>query len=373
MISKFLRETQHMRTTSSHRYPWKGQIYSYRLPFAFVIPHELISARSDVGSEYLNLLPTVKEGASFEGPLTGRTYMQPMITYALTATTTRSAAHIGSEIQCRYRREIIVMPSIPAAPPLQVEDFLPEYKTTCGKVLKRHIWSRPLGKLTVSAVEPQPLNISTSAPRASTVASVKLLFEPWGAHTPAARPYEWNVAVKYYLQIRTFYTTQPYTQIPTKKTVETDPLAGMSCSATSPEVRQCNTLSWHLHRLSSAGTIASDTSVIPWTATLTVPVNASKALVPTYLNRLSARRYVLVLHVGFANLHHDPLVLEVPIQIIYDQSQSIVLSRLKMDGQAGDSINHQLLEGLTSMNLGEGQDQVSSLHEAVQPPSYDES
>ncbi|MCJ1405883.1 hypothetical protein MMC11_009113, partial [Xylographa trunciseda] len=44
--------------------------------------------------------------------------------------------------------------------------------------LKRRRWSRPIGRLYISAREPQAINVSTSTPRAFTTAFVKLRFDP---------------------------------------------------------------------------------------------------------------------------------------------------------------------------------------------------
>ncbi|KAI9820579.1 MAG: hypothetical protein M1827_004948 [Pycnora praestabilis] len=366
-IMVVLEESQYVKTTSIHRHQSKEGQISYQLPFAFVIPHKLISPKSDVASEYLNLLPSMKEGLAFKGPLTGRIYMQPNVTYTITATPLRIPARVGSAMRWKDRREISIMPSIPAAPPLQIDHFPCEYRTNCGKTLKQHFWSRPAGRVIVSAEEPEPLNISTSAPRATSTVSVKLSFEPCATHTPPVRPYEWNVTVKYYLRIRTFYTTRQYTQVPTKKTAKTEALVQKSSSTTMPEVRQCNTLSWRLQRLSSAGTITEDTEVLPWTTTLTVPVNASKTLVPTFLCPLSTRRYALVMEVSIANVNHDVMALEIPIQVI---SETTLPEKPSLNGAVGGSIDHELLEGLLAMNPGNGN--MPSLEEAIQPPSYDE-
>ena len=260
------------------------------------------------------------------------------------------------------------MPSIPASPPLQVEHFPHEYKMTCVKTLKRRMWNRPSGKLTVSAAEPKAFNISTSAPRASTVALVKLLFQPCGAHVPAVTPYEWRLTVKSHLKFRTFYSTKPYTQIPTMESVKLEPLAEMTSGCTHPEIRQCDTLAWRLHRLSSAGTIASNDFAIPWTTTLIVPVNASKSLVPTFLNPLSARRYVLVLHITIEEIHHDAIVLEVPVQVICDSSHPATPLTRGSSETSREVSEHQATEEMTMMNLDDSH--VPSLLDTTQPPLY---
>lgn len=129
------------------------------------------------------------------------------------------------------------MPSNAVAPPLQVEDFPRDYTLTSTKVVKRHIWSRPIGKLTFSAMEPQPLNMATNAPRASTTASIKVFFEPCEAQGCATRPYDWSIVVRSFLRIRTYITTRPFKPIPTQEIVETDPLVQMDSKATSASLR----------------------------------------------------------------------------------------------------------------------------------------
>ena len=159
---------------------------------------------SDVRSEYLKLLPTIFEGATFKAPNTGRSHMQPMITYLLQAWPVRCTPPLSIAAQTR---EIKVLPSIPASPPLQLGFYPGDYNTSFSKPLRRHRWSRPIGQLTVSAVEPQALNILTSTPKASTIATVKLLFDICKTHKPDIQPYAFQLTVKSYLRIQTFYTT----------------------------------------------------------------------------------------------------------------------------------------------------------------------
>lgn len=290
--------------------------------------------------------------------------MRPMITYTLTAT----AVHIDSGNRDRCKRDISIMPSSAVAPPLQIEDFPYEYTSTSSKVLRRHVWTRPFGNLRVSAVEPPPLNMSTTSPRASTTASIKLLFEPCKARGSAIRPYDWTIAVKSFLRVRTFVTTQPLKQIPTPKAVKTDHLVQMDSEDTLADLRQCDTLPWRLHRLSPVGTIIADATATPWTTTLIVPVNASKTLLPTFLSPLAARRYALVLALKVDGLCHGILALEIPIQIIHDPSHGSdhsarILCRHKREG-----LLQQDPDGMASVTIEDGQD--LDPEDRIKPPPY---
>ncbi len=121
---KFLKETQVITPSCLGHQP-RVQC-THRVPFEFVIPNSLISARSDVALDYLNLLPTVQEGPAFRGVNSQRLYMRPMMEYMLTA----SAMHIDSGRRYQCKQDISVMPSNAVAPPLQVEDFPGDYTLT---------------------------------------------------------------------------------------------------------------------------------------------------------------------------------------------------------------------------------------------------
>lgn len=355
---KFLRETQDLSTPTCRGHQSVGT--AYHLPFEFVVPNSLISARSEIAAEYLNLLPTVKPDAIFQAPNSKRAYGRPMISYMLTA----SAVHIGSGKRYRCKQEISMLPSMTAAPPLQIEQFEQEYTIDCCKTLKQHRWSRPFGKLTISAVEPQPLNTSTCEPRASTTAAIKLMFDPCKAHRPVVQPYDWDITVKSFLRIKTFVTTQPFTQLPTQKSAEKNPFMQMDSQDTKADLRHCNTLPWRLHRLSSAGTIIANPSSTPWTSTLLVPVNACKTLLPTFLSPLAARRYVLVLQVDIGDLSHGTLALEIPIQVIHDPSEK----RRTLRAQYHESLLCQNLEDMAAMSLED--DLGRDVGDVIKPPPY---
>ena len=360
---QFLSQTQAITRPSCHGHQSTEPLV-YQLPFEFVIPNSLISAHSDVAPDFLNLLPTVKEGPVFQRHVSRSIYMRPMIMYVLTA----SAVHMGSGKQSQCSQEIIIMPSTTAAPPLQIEHFPHEYKPTSSKALRRHLWSRPIGRLTISADEPQPFDISTSEPRASTTLSIKLFFKPCKARASAARPYDWKITVKTFLRIKTFFTTRKFTQVPTQKSAGTDSLIQMDSRITSAEARHCNTLPWRLHRLSSIGTIVTDDSAIPWTTTLIVPVNANKVLLPTFLSPLAARRYALVVNLTVGDTSHGTLALEIPIQVICNSSPRYELSSKILCGQESESPLNQDLEGMAFMTLEDGQE--LDLGDTSDPPPY---
>jgi len=291
--------------------------------------------------------------------------MQPLVSYSLTA----SLAHIRSGKKLQICREICISPIVSASPPLQIENFPKEYQTTCSQIVRGKWWTGPIGKLTVSAAEPLPLNVSSHSPRATTTVSVKLLFTPTKAISSITPPYEWLVTVKYYLQIRTFTTTKPFTQEAMQYKAENTLVCNLASTKTLPEIRECDTLSWRLHRISNTGTITPDVPLNPWTSTLLMPVNASKSLLPTFLCPLAARQYTLVLQFSVTKLCHRRLYLEIPIQVINEPEQLVGTPTRKSLGQGLEYDMGHVGEGVASVFLGGARSPNSQ--EFARPPPYE--
>lgn len=284
-----------------------------------------------------------------------------MIFYSITG----SAGTKKTKSRCT--REIKVMPSIPALPPLQIMHFPREYEMTCRKELKRHIWSSTLGSLQISAEEPQPLNLSSTAPRASTLASVNLSFRPSKTYTRVIPP-DWTVTVRYFLRSRTFYTTQPLTEIPNLDTVQSNPLVQMTTETTLPEVRQSNKLTWHLQPHPSTEPSVSNGSTLLWTTTMKVPINASKTLIPTFLSPLSARRYALVMQIAIAPGCRQTLALELPIQVLHHPSSTGGDGGNPVSDVTGDCIDPLTSDGIMPPSFEESC--ASKGQEETGPPVY---
>ena len=363
-VSQFLDETQDLSLASCQGHHVVAEIAS-SLPFEFIIPKSLISPQSDISSEYLSLLPSVEQGYSYVEPSTGHKFMQPRVSYSITA----SLAHVASERGLKVGREICISPIISASPPLQLEYFPDEYQTTCSQLVKGKRWTGPIGELAVSAAEPPPLNISTCEPRATTTVSVRLLYTPRKASSSIVPPYEWKVTVKSYLQIRTFLTTKPFTPVPTQDKVKNTSMHRLISTKTLPETRECDTLSWRLHRISNTGTITPDVPLNPWTSTLLVPVNASKSMVPTFLCPISAIRYAVILEFSVTGLCHGRLCLKIPIVLINDPEDVVdsVTGQSSREGLKYDMDN--VGEGITAVSLEDAE--FPNPQELVKPPPYE--
>jgi len=293
-----------------------------RLPFHFIVPHELISARSDVHPDFLKLCPSTKQGLSFSGPVTGKMFWQPMIIYMIKIKGIRTDKIVENFLRSTYQREITIMPYTPPAPPLVIEAFPREYKSSVTTSLKRRM-RRSFATLTLSAAEPSPINILAFAPRASTSVVLSLLFTPNYLCDSDTGPSEWSCLVRHYLRIRTFYSTRKLDRMPTLAAARTNPCLRIHDQKTAPEVREYGKVSWNKGEACRV-------------TILKIPICAMKTLLPTFLNQLSARQYAVVLRLSIQGLSHKVMELVLPVQVIYYPPLGTMLGRDEVVMEAED-------------------------------------
>lgn len=287
------------------------QAYRAQVPFKFTIPDQLISLRSDVHPDFLRLCPSTNVGRNFGNALCF-VHAQPWINYHIKISRVCAGDLIPSVVSSRAR-EIPIVPFSYAEPPIEPDHHPHQYKCATTKALKKTIFGRPLAKLTISAMEPAPINLFTESPRASGVVSLKLTLSAAAnqSHVELSR---WRLVVKSRLRTRTFTTIRRLPRAPTSMTSQTDPFLHMVERKEKWEVRDYGPVSW---RSVERGGDQEDSKPL-WTAEIRVPVNVSKALLPTFLNLLSARQYTVVLRVSISELPGcKGLELAIPVQLIY--------------------------------------------------------
>jgi hypothetical protein len=282
-----------------------------RFPFKFTIPQQLISARSDVHPDFLNLCPTIRANHAFTHPSTSSHSCKPWISYSLKISHIYAETQLPS-IRCGRAREIIIMPFTYAAPPIEINHHPHEYKSMSTKAIRHRIFSHGKCHLTLSATEPDPINLVTGAPRAATTISMNLSLSL--ENRTQVDIFQQKLIVKSRLRIRTFCTTRKLTRIPTLVASKNDPSLQMVEHKTSWEIRESVPVEWK-KQLSEVG---SDENREIWTADWRSPVSVPKTLLPTFLNLLSARQYAIELRVSLATVRHiGMLELAIPLQLIY--------------------------------------------------------
>ncbi|PMD42139.1 hypothetical protein L207DRAFT_485588 [Hyaloscypha variabilis F] len=322
---QFLQETQKLYSDPSSG-SIKDQLRIHRLPFQFVVPHELISARSDVHPDFLKLCPSTKQGPAFCSLPSRKVFRQPLILYAIRIKHIRTDKVVENFMRSTYHREIAIMPHIPPAPPLAMEAFIREYKPSTMRSVRQHRWTRLLGTLRLSAAEPSPVNILSSGFGPSTVVTLSLAFAPNGPCGSEIWPCEWSCVVSNYLRIRTFYSTQRMERMPTLSEAKRDSFLRVHEMKTALEVREHSELSWN------------NDDACQWSTKVNVPIRVMKNLLPTFLNQLSARQYAVVIRLAIKGLSHGLLELVLPLQVIYYPTLSETFETPHREGTARDEL-----------------------------------
>ncbi|KAK6537340.1 hypothetical protein TWF694_011531 [Orbilia ellipsospora] len=322
---QIFKEIQILSSKLSASEPTNGSLV-YKLPFHFTVPEHLVSPKCDIPSAYLQIPGTVprpnpeSDCHNYEGRFS--------VKYELSVSTFRFHENIVAWMKTdRPTREIVIVPSVPASPPLPIRYYPREYWTSCSKALKKRAWDKPLATLEVSVQEPCPLEITTRAPQAATLTKLRLDLTSLKAKCASKlRMQNWVVQVTSYITAWTFYTTKDRLQtIPTLETLAEDPSLFLIKEVLPKDTRQISNIEWLL----TSPPRYQETEFSPlqpacWTAELPVTVNCSKKLVPTFLNPLAARRYGIVFRIKVLGLSHDEIEVKVPVQIVHSGKQSLL-------------------------------------------------
>ncbi|RFU24422.1 hypothetical protein B7463_g11920, partial [Scytalidium lignicola] len=321
-----LDETQKLAPDDSTK-TYNGDLCIHHIPFFFIVPHELISAQSDMNPLFLKLCPSTKEGLGLWWPMTGKKYRQPMIIYFIRVKALRTDRPVGNIVSSTEKREINIMPYTPIAPPLVMEAFPGEYISYVATPLRLQRWRRSLGTLKISAAEPPPLNIVSNGPRLSSLIVLSVIFEP-------------DRGLDFDMQ-----DTQKMEQVPSLIASKRNPYLRYVEKKKEAEIREYDKIFWR--KECEPSFLSRSSSKETWySTTIMVPINVTKPLLPTFLNPLAARRYALVIRLSIKGVSHRPLELVLPIQVIYwpfeTMTYGIDRSETTVDNSSGISTPREL-------------------------------
>lgn len=294
----------------------KGPFTTQRYPFHFAVPEELVSPFGDVNPLYLKIPPTAKLGPTYYRSSDGKTFMQPLIVYQLKTTLTSSSNEpyaAGSTLWAQ--REVEILPLSSMEPPLPVADYPGEFKMRARTNVYNSFLQRPRGVIQVSTEEPRSLDVSTSAPKASTKLFIGLSFDANASIVLTNQPYEWECEVQTTLQSKMFYSAAKMERNATMLDASRKTNLSVRVEEVGSEVRQLTSLDWAQADVSSDGTTKADKATLAWTTLLCIPVSAHKAVLPTFATEIAARRYSIVVQVRFKGVRHGRLMLDVPVQV----------------------------------------------------------
>ena len=229
-------------------------------------------------------------------------------------------------------KRICVIPRVAEAPPINTE-LGDEYVLSKTKSLRKGMFSGKLGKITVSAAQPNAIILPSPSPTrtpATTVATVHLRFDPHGASSEPPRLGGLTTKIK----AMTFFSARPAQEFPRRADMTS---AIESCrgiyKCTVPTSSRCvERVSWEKgampqRRNSDSSTCSSEcaesaSDELPfYTAKILVPISlpSYKRWIPTFHSCIVSRVYVLdlmlTIHTPGTGVPASSVSLHLPVQI----------------------------------------------------------
>lgn len=329
----FLTEVQFLRlvqpidesTLPIPRIATKGQKYTF--PFTFVVPNRLLPHACEhilpvendaVTDAHLRLPPSIGDRSIY---LDGKDDLAPdmtKITYAVHVRVTRRRESDNKiSLICDSMKKVVVSPIYEDAPPLHIEVEDKDYRLTKEKDIRRGFLGKKFGKITASANQPKPLQISPNAifPPSITI-PVSLTFVP---NEVTSSPPELG-SLTAHLKTSTFYSTTRTSYIPTPSRSAPDFTIGNYTNSILLSSRAIGGVKWEKQ-------IYPENGKPVYRAHLIIPVTAPKChyLVPSFSSCYMARSYIIDISIAARTSSHSTtaLNLKLPLQVSHAEKNML--------------------------------------------------
>ncbi|MCJ1246973.1 hypothetical protein MMC30_004184 [Trapelia coarctata] len=349
---------------------------TYKIPFTFVVPERLLPQTCTHAKDTERVLDAhLALPPSLGDPMVsrdGKTLLNDLapdmtvISYAIRVILLRRNPEPRGKpvIIVDSVKKLRIIPASDEAPPIpQSNTKGDEYVMRKEKDLKKSIFGRKLGRITMEAAQPRSLHLpcvhtDLSQTRVTTVAFINLRFDPFDASSKPPRL--GNLASK--LKAATCFASVPMRDFPTKSNAYLyDTQRGIYVDTIPLSCRNIESAQWTPHtvleRHDSAISIsdpppASSTSPMYYTCQVLVPIDLptiSKTFVPSFHSCLVSRIYSLDLtlsvHPPSSTVSSTSLHLKLPLQISVEGNPDAhpTISEEEMHAIAARQVNEALI------------------------------
>ncbi|KAH6962743.1 hypothetical protein DER45DRAFT_590669 [Fusarium avenaceum] len=293
----------------------KNQIY--KIPFQFILPNELDptacthnAVSATITDKHLLLPPTM-------GGMWDRDDMSPgvvEIRYGINACIAATTSLSTDQTQdLMATRAIQFIPRSTESPPVHVSLTGPRYKLQGTKYLGSNSFKQPLGVISATAMQPEPLHLqSYGTVITPSSVDVTLTFNPDNDTTPPPKLEGVSLSVR----SCTWHQAELYQAFPDQ--IET-PSFRQPFTSTIALTVECPQITWTRHvdsRLDDKN--QGNTSAAFYSSTLRLPLSLSsigKMFLPTFHSCLVSRTYEVCLRLTFKK---GGLTIIAPLQIIVE-------------------------------------------------------
>lgn len=277
-------------------------------PLTFVLPE--LTTESKVAKSSGRLPPSCEIGSLYIDPW-GRTYMQPLIEYALQVTL-RFRLLGETAIRAITAKYGIKVTAAPHCDPPSYSRAVLETKDVAASAfadVRRSRFAKPFARMRIAMAEPAPIVGNGVGGKARTMGELRLT---WQTSSEAYDEFELGrrfVKIEYALQARTRYST---------RAVGLDSRA-VDDDEARPNVRVETThLGTFEIRLTDRDDVRLESAVNGQrrhTGSIPIPVQIADDTIPTFSHCLASRDYVLLVKVAVQGLQHKVLATIVPVEV----------------------------------------------------------
>lgn len=325
---------------------------TYIFPFNFVIPEQLLPKACAHGcvADHVHLAHLQLPPSMGDREVTAKDDLTPdmaKVVYAIKVKVVRNREQDGKDIVLKEgQRKLHIVPAQVEEPPMNISGDS-DYALSKTKALRKGMFSGKLGKITVSAAQPNAIILSSPSSLngpATTMATVNLRFDP---HEASSKPPKLGGLVAK-MKAVTFYGTRPNQKIPSKTDMITnyETMRGIYDTSLPLSSRCVESVTWEKHTPSPAYTRRSSTSSSSssecsddnctpskagkfyYTASILVPITlpSTKTWVPTFHSCIVSRVYTidlfLTIHTPGTGVPASTVSLHLPVQIAANGSLS---------------------------------------------------
>lgn len=309
-------------------------------------------AKCTVPDQRLTLPPSMSLGLTRMGAHEHEIYAEPKISYHIRVMVRYRTEELPEVQTLEAWNEIWFMPITEVQPPINTQDFPAEFIESRTQNFHMSLFGGPEFVMMLTMLEPFAVKVKDMRDPGSTSTelniSVKTVKGKDHAETSDPQPPQslqnLTFNIESILRLKTFYSLSPFPKMPGQTMLTTkgrvrfrdEVVKLQTLSHVKPFVSQQHR--WSIQPPASLTTDSTATAVEfnkssiqractelqrSWSADIRVPLQIPAGLLPTFCSAVVARHYSIITRVKCSNVYIKPMILEVPVQIIYSPQRAV--------------------------------------------------
>ncbi|KAH7124968.1 hypothetical protein B0J13DRAFT_150485 [Dactylonectria estremocensis] len=336
-----------------------GPRRTYRFPFRFIMPEA--SGNEDLPILCQRLPPSFNRQNSYFDKWDLVPRPEAAITYFLRTIVTfrkSNGLEVSNSVTAEEKKDIDFLPYTEVQPPTHILSFPGEFITRVERQLRKHLFGRRLGTLTVVTSEPKALVYSSENVHATTDLVLRIFFN---ANSHSLHPlHNSSFTISSVLRAKTYYSARSLSCVPKQTLLSDDSLLRLhddvlkvgeskyqnlkwtwlppDDQAENLAARQSDSLSQfngntsiktersassnEVFNTPSASSSAENTLESggekgTWVTSIRIPISSVQRLQPTFCSKLVARFYSIPLRIRINGAYAEKIDCEVPLQVVH--------------------------------------------------------